>query len=197
MTVFANKDTFLSLGVEQITSSASHASQDCFICTKPLAVHANHNSPQSVLRGYHTAVRITVCGHTHGEDCLNAWLDIGNSCPTCNRILFEIDGDPITQADLNDMVYMLGPELGEARVMIAVVAVREKREREQAALRRFHEQEIAKQKMEDTELQDQEFALGDDDLLDSDDEMDFGEEDGGEDYELDEGDSFVVDEEEL
>jgi hypothetical protein len=197
MTVFANKDAFLSLGVEQITSSASHTSQDCFICTKPLAVHANHNSPQSVLRGYHTAVRITVCGHTHGEDCLNAWLDIGNSCPTCNRILFEIDGDPITQADLNDMVYMLGPELGEARVMIAVVAVREKREREQAALRRFHEQEIAKQKMEDTELQDQEFALGDDDLLDSDDEMDFGEEDGGEDYELDEGDSFVVDEEEL
>jgi hypothetical protein len=197
MTVFANKDAFLSLGVEQITSSASHDSQDCFICTKPLAVHANHNSPQSVLRGYHTAVRITVCGHTHGEDCLNAWLDIGNSCPTCNRILFEIDGDPITQADLNDMVYMLGPELGEARVMIAVVAVREKREREQAALRRFHEQEIAKQKMEDTGLQDQEFALGDDDLLDSDDEMDFGEEDGGEDYELDEGDSFVVDEEEL
>jgi hypothetical protein len=197
MTVFANKDAFLSLGVEQITSSASHTSQDCFLCTKPLAVHANHNSPQSVLRGYHTAVRITVCGHTHGEDCLNAWLDIGNSCPTCNRILFEIDGDPITQADLNDMVYMLGPELGEARVMIAVVAVREKREREQAALRRFHEQEIAKQKMDDTELQDQEFALGDDDLLDSDDEMDFGEEDGGEDYELDEGDSFVVDEEEL
>jgi hypothetical protein len=158
MTVFANKDAFLSLGVEQITSSASHTSQDCFICTKPLAVHANHNSPQSVLRGYHTAVRITVCGHTHGEDCLNAWLDIGNSCPTCNRILFEIDGDPITQADLNDMVYMLGPELGEARVMIAVVAVREKREREQAALRRFHEQEIAKQKMEDTGLQDQEFG---------------------------------------
>jgi hypothetical protein len=64
MTVFANKDAFLSLGVEQITSSASHTSQDCFICTKPLAVHANHNSPQSVLRGYHTAVRITVCGHT-------------------------------------------------------------------------------------------------------------------------------------
>jgi hypothetical protein len=195
MTVFANKDAFLRLGVEQMTTSASHASQDCFICTKPLAVHANHNSPQSMLHGYHAAVRITACGHTHGEDCLNAWLEVGNSCPTCNRILFEIGGDPITQADFNDIIYSLGPELGEARVMIAIVGARDRREREHAALREQHAQELGRRMMEDARVQDQEFVLGGEDFLDSDDEMDFGEEDGDEDYELDGEDAFVADEE--
>jgi hypothetical protein len=196
MTVFANKDAFLSLGLEQVRASASHASQDCSICTKPLAVHDNHNSPQCQLRGYHFAVRINSCGHTHGEDCLNAWLDVGNSCPTCNRIVFELDGDPITQADANNIVYTLGPEVGEARVMIAVVAAKEKRDKEHVELRQYYEQEIARQKMEDTKVQDQEFTLGGDDFLDSDDDMDFGEEDGDEDYELDREHGLVVDSEE-
>jgi hypothetical protein len=148
-----------------------------------------------MLHGYHAAVRITACGHTHGEDCLNAWLEVGNSCPTCNRILFEIGGDPITQADVNDIIYSLGPELGEARVMIAIVGARDRREGEHAALREQHAQELGRRMMEDARVQDQEFVLGGEDFLDSDDEMDFGEEDGDEDYELDGEDAFAADEE--
>lgn len=196
MTVFANKDAFLGLGLEQVSSSAAHASQDCSICIKPLAVHDNHSSPQSKLRGYHSAVRITACGYTHGKDCLRAWLDVGNSCPTCNRILFEMNGDPITQQDVNNIVYVLGPEYGEARVTVAVV-IMQKREKEQAALRQYHEQETARQKMDDAKVRDQEFTLSDEDFMDSEEEIDFGEENEDEDFELDGDEDFVVGGEEL
>jgi hypothetical protein len=196
MTIFACKDAFLDLGLEGVTLSTAHVSQDCTICRKPLAVHDNHASPQSKLRGYHDAVRIGTCGHMHGEICLKAWLDVGNSCPTCNRILFELGGDPITQQDINKLVYTLGPLYGERRVMAAVVGMVEKQEKEQAMLRRFHEQEVAKQKMKDAQAPgDDEFMLGDEDFLDSDDEMDFDEEDGDGDEE-DGDDGFAADNEE-
>jgi hypothetical protein len=184
MTIFASKDAFLGLGLEKVKPSETHMSQDCSICTKSLAVHHNHSSPQSKLRGYHTAVRITSCGHMHGKNCLNAWLDVGNTCPTCKRTLFEITGDPITQQDMNDIVHTLGPKYGEARVAIAVVAVMQKREREHADVRRYHEQEVVKQKMEDAKVRDEEFMLGDEDFLESEKEMDFGDDtDGDDDFE--------------
>jgi hypothetical protein len=178
MTIFAYKDAFLDLGLEGVHLSAAHVSQDCSICCKPLAVHDNHASPQSKLRGYHSAIRIRSCGHMHGEVCLKAWLDIGNSCPTCNRILFELGGDPITQQDVNKLVFTLGPLYGERRVMAAVVGMVQKQEREQAMLRRYHEQEVAKQNIEDAKARDDEFTLGEEDFLDSEEEMNSEEEDG-------------------
>jgi hypothetical protein len=184
MTVFASKIAFLDLGLEHVSLSAAHVLQDCSICLQPLAVHHNHASPQSVLRGYHDAVRVSACSHMHGKACLKAWLDVGNSCPTCNRVLFERGNDPITQREVNELMYVLGPEYGEARVMAAIVGMAQKKEKEQAALRRYHEQEVARQKMKDENVRDEEFSLDDDDFPDSEDEMNF-EDSGDEEYVVD------------
>ncbi|KAL5118856.1 hypothetical protein ACEQ8H_003178 [Pleosporales sp. CAS-2024a] len=188
MTVFASKDAFLGLGIEKVNPSASLTTQDCTICNKPLAVNHNHFSPQSELRGYHTAARVAACGHMHGKDCIEAWLDVGNCCPTCNRPLFEMTGDPITQRDVNSVIHTLGPMYGEGRVTVAVVAAMQKQEREQAALRRYHEQEVAMQKKKDAKAQDDGFMLDGGDFLDSDEELDFGQDMDGEDHFEVEGD---------
>jgi hypothetical protein len=177
MTVFACKDAFMGLGLEQVKPSASLLHQDCSICTRPLAVHHNHASPQATIRGYHTAVRIIACGHCHGQECLDAWLNVGNSCPTCSRILFELTGDPITQQDVNDLVTKLGREFGEGRVIAAVAGLIERQKAEHAALRRYHEQELARQKASDAKKEEDLYALSDEDLLNSDEELDFGGDD--------------------
>jgi hypothetical protein len=184
MPVFTGKTAFFDLGLERVRLSVAHVSQDCSICLKPLTVHPNHASPQSVLRDYHVAVRVRACGHMHGEACLKAWLDTGNSCPTCNRVLFERGNEPVTQREVNELVYVLAPEYGKARVMAAIVGMAQKKEKGMAALRRYHEQEVAKQKKQDAEARDEEFALGGDDFLDSDEEMDF-EDSGDEEYVVD------------
>jgi hypothetical protein len=82
-------------------------------------------------------------------------------------------------------MYVLGPEYREARVMAAIVGMAQEKEKEQAALRRYHEQEAAKQKMKDANARDEEFSLRDDDFLDSKDEMDY-EDSGDEEYVVDE-----------
>jgi hypothetical protein len=184
MTVFAGKTAFLDLGLERVSLSAAHVSQDCSVCLKPLAVHHNHASPQSVLRGYHSAVRISACGHVHGEVCLKAWLDVGTSCPTCNRVLFERGSEPITQKEVNELMFALAPDYGEARVMTAIVSMAQKQDKEQATLRRYHEQEVAKEKVKEANARDEEFSMGVDDFLDSDEEMDF-EDSGDEEYIVD------------
>jgi hypothetical protein len=149
---------------------------------KPLAVHHNHASPQSILHGYHTAVRISPCGHIHGQECLDAWLGIGNSCPTYKRILFELTGDPIAQQDVNGIVIALSPEYGESRVMAVVADMVQKQERVHTMICQIHEEGIMKQKMKEDSAQNDGFMLSDDDFVDSDEEMDFGEEIGGEEY---------------
>lgn len=187
MTVFATKDAFFGLGLEQVEVSAAHISQDCSICTQPLAVHWKDQSAQSALRGFHEAVRISACGHMHGSDCLTAWLSTGNSCPTCQRMLFEANNDTITQDDVNEIVYVLGPHFGEARVMAAIANIMQQQEKKHTDARRSHEQEVAKQKVKDAKADDDdEFTLGNDDFLDSDEEMDWGE-DGDDEY-FDDGD---------
>jgi hypothetical protein len=162
MTVFAGKTAFLDLGLERVSLSAAHVSQDCSVCLKPLAVHHNHASPQSVLRGYH----------------------VGTSCPTCNRVLFERGSEPITQKEVNELMFALAPDYGEARIMTAIVSMAQKQDKEQATLRRYHEQEVAKEKVKEANARDEEFSMGDDDFLDSDEEMDF-EDSGDEEYIVD------------
>lgn len=189
MTVFANKGSFVSLGLEQVKPSPSHASQDCTICLKPLVVYHVHASPHNVLHGYHDAVRISACGHIHGKQCLSAWLDVGNSCPTCKRILFEPNNEPITQQDVNFVMRSLEPLYGAAPVMSALVAYMQKQKEEHDARRRYHEQEVALQRTKDGEPRDDEFTLNGDDFLDTDEdaEGDDNFEDG--DYEEDDADS--------
>jgi hypothetical protein len=53
MTIFASKDAFMALGLEQVNPSAAHASQDCAVCTKPLAVHDRTISTHVTLKDYH------------------------------------------------------------------------------------------------------------------------------------------------
>jgi hypothetical protein len=186
MTVFTSKDAFVGLGLEQVNPSSARTSQDCCICTKPLAVHNRGISQHDDLRNYHPLVRVSSCGHVHGqeclEECLEECLNVGNSCSTCDRVLFELTGDAITQQDVNDVVQILGRKHGEAHIMIAVTRMMEKQENDHVVLRRVHEQGVAKQNMKDAGVQDNAFMLSDDDVLYGDTEMDFGEEDGDKEY---------------
>ncbi|KAH6865803.1 hypothetical protein BKA58DRAFT_471741 [Alternaria rosae] len=182
MTVFANKETFNSLGLEQVQQSHAHASQDCTICRHALALHLTKSkSAESKL---HSAVRITACGHMIGQECLDAWLDVGNTCPTCKRLLFEPTGDPITQQDINNILRTLGPDYGEDAIMAVVARRVARQEQEHARMRQAHEIELERMKAEETEARNDAFTLSNDDFLDSDEDMDFEEaDDDNEDFE--------------
>jgi hypothetical protein len=183
MTVFASKEAFRSLGLEQIEQSHAHASQDCTICIHPLSVHPTHSKdPRSKL---HTAVRIAACGHIVGEECLDAWLDVGHTCPTCTGLLFEATGDPITQQDIDNVLRALGPMYGENAVMAVVARLMVRQEQEHARMRQAHEIELERMKKKEKEARNDGLTLSDDDFLDSDEEMDFGEDDEGV-FEMDE-----------
>jgi hypothetical protein len=177
MTVFSNKKTFNSLGLEQVQQSHAHASQDCTICLDPLAVHPTKIKLADTK--LHTAVRIAACGHIIGQECLDAWLDVGHTCPTCDRLLFEATGDPITQHDIDKILRTLGPEFGEDAIMVVVARRMARQEEEHARRKQAHEMEMEKEKMKAEEMQAKSdgFALSDEDFLDSDEELDFGEDD--------------------
>ncbi|KAF2036647.1 hypothetical protein EK21DRAFT_51730 [Setomelanomma holmii] len=183
MTVFAGKEAFVALGLEVVKPSATLVSQDCSICTEPLIVHENHTKESSNKRGYHSAVRVLACGHIHGQECLDKWFDVGNSCPICNRMLFEPIHKSVTQGDYDYLLKTLSPHYGEDRVDSAIGRLLKKSDEDHVALRRYHEQELAKQKMTDAKKQNDEFALSVEELLDSDEEMEFGDDndDEGED----------------
>jgi hypothetical protein len=107
MVLYNNKAELFAAGVETNITSGSHAAQDCTICLKPLLVSSSTATPNgspnganntSASRlpnsndaaGYHAAVQILACGHLHGLECLSAWLDVGYTCPTCNRALLHV-----------------------------------------------------------------------------------------------------------
>ena len=186
MTVFASKEMFNSLGLEQVQQSHAHASQDCTICRHPLALHPTKSKPaESKL---HRAVRIAACGHIIGQQCLDAWLEVGNTCPTCKRLLFEPTGDPITQQDINNILRTLGPQYGEDAIMAVVARRVARQELEHARMRQAHEIELERMKAEETVARNDAFTLSNDDLLDSDEDMDFEEE------EEDDDEAFEADE---
>ncbi|KAH8730914.1 hypothetical protein GQ44DRAFT_424008 [Phaeosphaeriaceae sp. PMI808] len=186
MSIYACKGTFMGLGIESVSLSTSLASQNCTICTLPLAVHHRDASPIALSNGYHRAIRITLCGHVHGKDCLSAWLDTGHSCPTCNRTLFQANSDRITQEDVNIVLKKLAPRFGRAAVMNAIVKYFEKQEQEHSECHFIHEQEVANQ--DTPEEQDEEFVDSNVEIGFSDDEgeIDYNDEDeGGDDGEND------------
>ncbi|KAI4684548.1 uncharacterized protein J4E84_006538 [Alternaria hordeiaustralica] len=177
---------FNSLGLEQVQQSHAHASQDCTICRHPLALHPTKSKPaESKL---HRAVRIAACGHIVGQQCLDAWLEVGNTCPTCKRLLFEPTGGPITQQDINNILRTLGPQYGEDAIMAVVARRVARQEYEHARMRQAHEIELERMKAEETEARNDAFTLSNDDLLDSDEDMDFeeDEEDDDEAFEAEE-----------
>jgi hypothetical protein len=66
--------------------------------------------------------------------------------------------------------------------MSAVARKMEKQEKEHAALRYFHEQEVAKQDLKNAGVQDKSSRLFGNDFMDSDTEVDFAENDGDGEY---------------
>jgi hypothetical protein len=180
MTVFASKEIFNDLGLERVRKSHAHASQDCAICLQPLALLPTKGEVSDA--ELHTATRIASCGHIVGEDCLDAWLEVGHTCPVCNRLLFEPTGDTITQKDINYLVLSLGGMYPEQRIMAAVARFVARQEREHARMRRAYEIEMEKEKKktEEAHAKNDGFALSDEDFLDSDGEMDFDEADDDE-----------------
>ncbi|KAL1604347.1 hypothetical protein SLS59_004145 [Nothophoma quercina] len=183
MTLFANRAVFMQLGLEAVAPSAAHMYQDCYICKDPLDV--NIHTTASIT--HHAAVRIHACGHMHGQECLAAWLDAGNSYPTCKRMLFETSTRSVSQADINHVVHFLRRMVGEKRIMASVARLVGKQELERAQLRRT--QEVDMQKMKAKEAQARQDDLEDDDdwMAESDDAGDF-DMDVDEDFEVDEED---------
>jgi|SRR5690242_429654 len=183
MTVFATKAIFMQLGVEQVAPSTAHMYQDCYICKDPL----NVNIHTAATDAHHQAVRISVCGHMHGQECLAAWLDTGNSCPTCKRMLFGATGRSISNFDIEKLLQVLRHRFGEARAISAIARLMKKQERERAQLRRTQVDDLEKTKVkEQSRLND---LIEDDEWMDSGDDEDSNMESDEEDLEMEDGDA--------
>jgi hypothetical protein len=133
--IYDTKEDFLAIGVELVAPSPYAVHTDCEICLKPLAIFADapptqHNgtsfinsvdltastSVASSARKpiFHPALRILACRHVHGTECLTAWLETGNTCPKCSRILFTpLDEQPINQQEVDWVMQELAPLLGD------------------------------------------------------------------------------------
>ncbi|KAJ4989693.1 hypothetical protein SVAN01_04723 [Stagonosporopsis vannaccii] len=171
MTIFASKAVFMQLGVEQVMPSTAHMYQDCYICKDPLNVNVHTITTEA----HHQAVRVSVCGHMYGQECLSAWLDVGNSCPTCKRMLFEATGRSISQADIDKVLRVLRRYCSEARAMSAIARLMEKQALERVQLRRTHEEDLEKTKAkEQSRLTD---MMEEAEWMESGDEEDFDAED--------------------
>ncbi|KAF2642501.1 hypothetical protein P280DRAFT_540367 [Massarina eburnea CBS 473.64] len=119
-------EEFFARGIETIAASEDNELRDCIICQDPLHMIPSPNSlPDGFatpIRLCHHPVRIKSCGHTHGLECLSAWLKTGYSCPTCNRILFVPEALPgPSEEEINDVFYELKNEYGERPVTIAII----------------------------------------------------------------------------
>ena len=188
MVVFADKAAFTALGLEAITPSPTHFLQDCYICTHPLEVTAPSTSTTFALahstthtQRPHAAVRIISCSHVHGAQCLDAWLEVSNTCPSCKRLLFDqTPRAEITQADVRAVLYSLAPLYGIEEVLMAVHRCVS---REGGALL---QEKLARERREwEEKMMLQEDAVGNGVCLESDeDDMDFEYEDEGEEGEV-------------
>lgn len=182
MSIFASKAAFVELGLETVKPSSAHMYQNCFICKDPLDINIHTTASDK----HHAAVRIGVCGHMHGQECLSAWLDVGNSCPTCKRLFFNNSGRGVRQSDVNHVVNnmkrMFGV-YGEKRAMAAIANIVGKQEAEQAQQQRIREEEVKKLKVKEAQAQHGNSLDDDDWMNDSDAEEDFGEDDDG-DFEM-------------
>ncbi|KAL6708997.1 hypothetical protein ACN47E_002124 [Coniothyrium glycines] len=183
MVVFTDKVAFTTLGLEPISPSPIHTPTDCALCKDPLATHPSHTSTPNTK--YHAAVRINACGHVIGQECLSIWLDVGHTCPTCNRLLFEPSSAAITQEDATYVVRSLSHVYSEHRVKGAVARLMVRKDAERVRLQRMHEVEMEKLRDKDTKAKKEELAMDWDDFVDSDGELDIGE-----DEEVADGDMF-------
>ncbi|KAF3006549.1 hypothetical protein E8E13_006041 [Curvularia kusanoi] len=153
MSIFANRTMFMELGLEKVAPSTAIMHQDCYICNNPLNVNA-HATPTDA---HHSAIRIGVCGYLHGEECLAAWLQTGNTCPICKRMLFEVSGLSLSQNALNSVIRTMGPLVGEARVMLAIARLIGERDSERLQLNRNYEEVAEARLRPDGEMNDEDW----------------------------------------
>ncbi|KAH9862494.1 hypothetical protein IAQ61_009911, partial [Plenodomus lingam] len=182
MAIFPSKSQFLRLGVQPITPSPAHVSQDCVICKDPLALrpHITTSTPPS-----HPALRIESCGHTLGLECLSAWLNVSNTCPTCSRTLFQVHIPRITQEDIDVVIRSLGHRYGVDRI-VSLLAQRIRKQDLEAV--------VMMQKNQEETRRDQ-FEMAEQDWLDNGDELDVGgDDDDDEEEEFDAHEAMGVDE---
>jgi hypothetical protein len=191
MTIFANKVAFTSLGLEPIAQSATRLAQDCFICKCAIAVTATapvpipspacasaiSNAHAHPRERHHTAVRILACGHVHGADCLDTWLDIGNSCPSCRRMLFEAHTQVFTQNDIQSIMRALAPRFGATRVVMALGRIASGQIGEQYQMRTIRkEAEMARDRDREEKARNEakaEAVAGENWMLSDEEEMNF------------------------
>lgn len=204
MTIFDNKADFLTLGIEAVVPSIYGTNMSCTICLDTLeiirtttppagsAYHA-HGSSQDEDASLHAAVRIKACNHVLGDECLTAWLEVGNTCPTCNRMLFVPPfEEPLTQDMVDDVIDSLRDVADEEIIGDALELAIIEDQATAVARRQQFEANVAAQR-EQTAAKDRErndFLLNSDDMVDSDVEDWTGEDaeedsDVGEDAEMD------------
>lgn len=188
MSIFASKAAFVELGLETVHPPGTHMYQDCHICKDPLDINIYTTATDK----HHQAVRIGVCGHMHGQECLAAWLDVGNSCPTCKQPLFENSGRGVSQSDINHVVNAIKRRygvVGEKLATAAIARIVGKQGVEQAQQQRIREEEVKKLKAREAQAQHGNSLEEEDDdwMNDSDAEEDFGDDSDG-DFEMGEDD---------
>lgn len=181
MTIYASKAAFVTLGLEPVTPSNAHTYQDCYICREPL--HVNIQTPSTA---HHSAVRISSCGHMHGQACLKAWLDTGNSCPTCAHKLFDSSGHSYSQASINSVVDSMSKYVPRPLIVAAIARLLGKQESAQAQLRRAQIEEQQQRMVEEAQAH-QNMVMDDEEWTESGEE-DFDTEDDDSDFALDEQD---------
>ncbi|KAF1363295.1 hypothetical protein EJ07DRAFT_88490, partial [Lizonia empirigonia] len=174
MTIYASKIAFIVLGLEQVAPSNAHMYQDCYICKDPLDVNIHTKASAA----HHSAVRIRGCGHMHGQDCLNAWLDAGNSCPTCKHILFDPCGHTVSEADITSVMRNLRHQFSQGLIISAIARFMEKRKGERAELHRAHDEELKLRKAkearshQDTLMDDKDWAESGEEDFDMEEDVD-------------------------
>lgn len=183
MTIYASKIAFIVLGLEQVAPSNAHMYQDCYICKDPLDININTKASAA----HHSAVRIRDCGHMHGQDCLNAWLDAGNCCPTCKHFLVDPSGHSVSEVDITSVMHKLRHQFSQGLIVAAIARFIERRKGQRAELHRARDEEMRMRKAQEAR-DHQDTLMGDEDWAES----------GEEDFEMEEdadGD-FVTDDEE-
>lgn len=176
MTVFNTSDEFHSHGMDHLKPNEYRISQDCDICLKPLALVKETSSDDI---SYHAAVRIKSCRHMHGAECLAAWLKVGNSCPTCDRMLYLPAAEQsLTQENVDMMIRDLGGLYDEEDIARSLARYMHVSDAAAAKLKQIIDMKVSMEEARRKEEEGKEqkgFMLGDQDFLDSDSDTEWYE----------------------
>lgn len=145
--MYADSHQFWLWGVENLEPDVAHADQDCPICLEPLVMNPPEDLGLSEGIEYHYAVRILACSHVHANDCLMEWLQVGNTCPTCNLVLFSPpQEEPLDAEDMEDLFSDLAIRFGVDRAYTSLFLLVSPDERRVMAARLDEERDLEEQR---------------------------------------------------